>query len=324
MAMNASHGIAMPAALAMEEPIQETSQEDDEEATAPTDEDQRQAVRQHVAFAWFGMAGYLPDGPLPRFERLLWRCFTPRQRFLSCLGSEQAFAWFPRTRWMVGTLILMVTLSLLVPWLDGKEWMDDYGFGVLIAFLGLGTVAILTGWPGRDSSFQPWLELMQTADLGQFPSFAVLPVTPGELLAAFAKEWTIRGAWFSSLLSAAIFLGQKGVAPGISFSWQVAFAALPWLLVATWFPLSVLHRLIRAVSGPAFRNHGISRVLPALVSGAMGTIAAVVAFFGIGAGELIITMGSLAVAVALGAFSLWLTLQRCRGMRLDIKPEPLV
>ena len=326
VAMSAPHGIATPAAYAEEESIQQAPPEDEDEEmeeAVPSKEDQRQVVRQHVHFAWFGMAGYLPDGPLPRFERLMWRWFTPRQRFLSCLGSEQAFAWFPRTRWMILMLILMVVLSMLVPWLDARAWLDDFGFWVLAGFLGFGTMALLIGWPGRDSCFQSWLELMQTADLGLFPSFAVLPVTAGELVGAFAKEWTIRGAWFSSLWSAAIILGQKGVAPGIPFSWQMAFAALPWLLIAAWFPLSVLHRLVRAVSGPAFRNHGITRVLPALACGVIGLIPAVVAFIGIGAGQFIMTSASLAIAALLGALSVWLTLQRCRGMRLDTKPEPL-
>ena len=322
VATNAIGEITMPSPSTEEESIQQAPPEEEEE-TVPSKEDQRQMVRQHVHFAWFGMAGYLPDGPLPRFERLMWRWFTPRQRFLSCLGSEQAFAWFPRTRWMIVMLILMVALSLLVPWLDGQQWMGDVGLWVLVGLLGLGTVATLIGWPGRDSCFQSWLELMQTADLGLFPSFAVLPVTAGELLRAFAKEWTIRGAWFSALWSIAIFLGQKGVAPGIPISWQMAFAALPWLLVAAWFPVSVLHRLVRAVSGPAFRNHGITRVLPALVSGVLDLVAAVVAFIGIGAGEFIMTSASLVTMAMLGAFSLWLTLQRCRGMRLDTKPEPL-
>ncbi|MEK7953844.1 hypothetical protein [Luteolibacter soli] len=315
--------IMMPASSALEEFTEEEGEEQ-EEAAAPPHEEQRHNVRQHVAFAWFGMAGYVPDGPLPRFERLLWRWLSPRQRFLSCLGSQQAFEWFPRTRWTVGTLILMVMLALIVPRLDESSWIDDYGFWTSGGFLGLGVIAAFSGWPGRDSSFQSWLDLMHTADLGPFPSLSVMPVTTSEWIGAFAKEWTIRSAWLSSLWSAAILLGLRGVAPGIPFSWQVAFAALPWLLLAAWFPLSVLYRLVRATSGPLFQSHDIARVLPALACGFIGHVAMMVVFVGIGTREFILTAASLAIAALLGALSVWLTSQRCRSMKLDIKPKPLV
>ena len=314
--------IAIPTGHAPEEPTEEPDSEEEEAPTLP-DEEQRQNVRQHVAFAWFGMAGYMPDGPMPRFEQLLWRWLSPRQRFLSCLGSEQAATWFPRTRWAAITLAVMVALALLVPRLDGEAWIDHYGFWVFAGFLGLASIAGLTSWPGRDSGFQSWLDLMQTADLGLFPSFAVLPVTAGEWFRAFAKEWTIRSAWFASMWSVAILLAQKGINPDADLSWQIAFATVPWLIVTAWFPLTVLHRLVRAVSGPAFRSHGITRVVPALVSGVLGLISATIVFVGIGAGMFLMTALSLVVAAVLGAFSLWLTLQRCRGMRLDIKPTPL-
>jgi hypothetical protein len=310
------------AGLAWGEPIDhETTEENEDPPTS--DEEQRQNIRQHVAFAWFGMAGYMPDGPMPRFERLLWRWLSPRQRFLSCLGSQQAAEWFPRTRWTAATLALMAVLALLVPWLEGPAWIDDYRLWVWAGSLGLATVAILTGWPGRDSCFQSWLDLMHTADLGQFPAFAVLPVTPNEWVRAVAKEWIVRSAWISLLWSVAILIGRAGIAPHSTLSWLLAFVALPWLILAAWFPLSVLHRLVRAVSGPAFRSHGVTRVLPALASAVMGLIAVAVAFVGIGAGEFTMTSVSLAVAALLGAFSVWQTLRRCGGMRLDLKPKPL-
>jgi hypothetical protein len=164
---------------------------------------------------------------------------------------------------------------------------------------------------------------MHTADLGLFPAFAVLPVTAGEWLLAAAKEWIVRSTWIALLWTVAILLGRNGIAPHGSFSWLMAFAALPWLLLAALFPLSVTHRLVRAVSGPIFRTHGLSRVLPALASAAMGLIAVGVAFLGIGAGKFLITLAALAIAALFIALSLWLTLQRCRGMQLDIKPKPL-
>lgn len=295
---------------------------DEEEPAEATDEDQRQEIRQHVAFAWFGMAGFMPDGPMPRFERLLWRWFSPRQRFLSCLGSQQSATWFPRTRWTAGTLTVMVMLALLTPWADNHLSINEHAFWVLAGYLGLSAIALLTGWPGRDSCFQAWLDLMHTADLGLFPAFAVLPVTAGEWLLAVAKEWLVRSAWIALLWTVAILLGRTGIAPHCSLSWLVAFAALPWLMLAAWFPLSVLHRLVRAVSGPIFRSHGISRVLPALLSGVMGVIAVVVAFLGIGAGKFLMTLVPLAIAALFVALSLGMTLLRCRGAKLDIKPKP--
>ena len=315
-------GAAIPGGPASAE-LNDDAAPAEDEVPESADEEQRQNIRQHVAFAWFGMAGYMPDGPMPRFERLLWRWFSPRQRFLSCLGSQQSATWFPRTRWTAGTLAVMVILALLTPWLDARILTGDHKHWLLAGFLGLAAGAILTGWPGRDSCFQSWLDLMHTAELGLFPAFAVLPVTAGEWVRAVAKEWIVRSTWIASLWSVAILLGRKGIIPHCPFSWLVAFVVLPWLILAAWFPLSVLYRLVRAVSGPAFRSHGISRVLPALLSGAIGLIAVAVAFVGIGAGEFIMTSASLAIAAIFVALSLWLTSQRCRAMSLDIKPKPL-
>jgi hypothetical protein len=294
-----------------------------EEAPEAADEDQRQNIRQHVAFAWFGMAGYLPDGPMPGFERILWRWFSPRERFLSCLGSQQSFEWFPRTRWTAGTLVVMVIYPFLASWLNRQASSGDYFFWLLAGFLALAAFAIFTGWPGRDSCFQSWLDHMHTADLGLFPAFAVMPVTASEWLGGAAKEWIARSVWISSLWSMAILLGCSSIAQPGTASWLVALTALPWLSLAAWFPLSVMHRLARAVSGPIFRSHGISRVLPALLLGVMGLIAMAAAFVGIGTGNVLIALMALAVAVLLGAISLRLTLQRCRDMKLDLKPTPL-
>ncbi|MCW1925248.1 hypothetical protein OKA05_21995 [Luteolibacter arcticus] len=313
--------IVAPADLTAPEAHDEVSSVD--QIPEAADEDQRRDIRQHVAFAWFGMEGFLPGGPMPRFERLLWRWFTPRQRFLSCLGSQQAMTWFPRTRWTIGTLVLMVLLALLTPWMDDQFGIDEHFVWLLVGFLALAAVAILTGWPGRDSYFQSWLELMHTPDLGVFPAFAVLPVTASEWIRAVTKEWIIRSVWISSLWSVAIVLGRKGLAPDVTPSWLLAFIAVPWLILAAWFPLSVMHRLVYAVSGRAFASNGITRVLPALVSGVMGLVAGATVFIGIGAGNLLLTSVALASGGMLGAFSLWQTLRRCRGMRLDLKPKPV-
>ena len=288
-----------------------------------TNEEQRQNIRQHVAFAWFGMAGYMPDGPMPRFERILWRWFSPRERFLSCLGSQQSFTWFPRTRVTAGTLALMLVLIWLIPWLEQLIPFGDDAFWLFAAFLILASLALLTGWPGRDSSFQSWLDNMQTVDLGQFPALAVLPVTPGEWLRAAAKEWIVRSVWIASLWSVAILLGYKTIVPQGPLSGLVAVALLPWLFLAAWFPLSVLHRLVNAVAGAAFRIHGLGWVLTAVISGVLGLATTGIAIVGIAAGKFIMALAALSIATLLGAFSLWLTLRRCRGMRLDIKPKPL-
>jgi hypothetical protein len=315
-------GHAIPGGLGGAEPMDEPDP-DEEEPPATADEDQRQNIRQHVAFAWFGMAGYLPDGPLPRFERILWRWFSPRERFLSCLGSQQSWSWFPRTRWTAGSLAVMVILALLTPWLVRLPSLDEHVLWLFVGYVTLAAIAIFTGWPDRDSSFQSWLDLMHTADLGLFPAFAVMPVTAGEWIRATAKEWTVRSLWIATLWMVAILLGFRGIIPEVSTSWLVAFAAIPWLILAAWFPLSVMYRLARAVSGPIFRGHGISRVLPALLTGVAGLVAMAATFMGIGAGNLMAALTSLAAAVLLGAVSLWLTRQRCRGMKLDLKPKPL-
>ena len=315
-------GHAIPGGPVATEPT-EDADPNEEPAPEIPDEDQRQNIRQHVAFAWFGMAGYLPDGPMPRFERLLWRWFSPRERFLSCLGSQQSWTWFPRTRWTAAILAVVAILALLTPWWEQRPFVEDHISWVFVGVLTLASLAIFTGWPDRDSSFQSWLDLMHTADIGLFPAFAVLPVTAGEWLRATAKEWIVRSVWISSMWSVAILLSCKGIAPDISTSWRVAFAALPWLTLAAWFPLSVMHRLARAVSGPVFRSHGLSRVLPALLSGVAGLVTMAAAFMGIGAGKMLIILSALAATVLLGAFSLWLSLLRCRGMKLDLKPKPL-
>jgi hypothetical protein len=239
------------------------------------------------------------------------------------LGSQQSWTWFPRTRWTAAILAVVAILALLTPWWEQRPFVEDHISWVFVGVLTLASLAIFTGWPDRDSSFQSWLDLMHTADIGLFPAFAVLPVTAGEWLRATAKEWIVRSVWISSMWSVAILLSCKGIAPDISTSWRVAFAALPWLTLAAWFPLSVMHRLARAVSGPVFRSHGLSRVLPALLSGVAGLVTMAAAFMGIGAGKMLIILSALAATVLLGAFSLWLSLLRCRGMKLDLKPKPL-
>ncbi|MCW1883516.1 hypothetical protein OKA04_02175 [Luteolibacter flavescens] len=293
----------------------------EEEAPEFPDEEQRKDIRQQVAHAWFGMAGFLPGGPMQKFDSLLWRWLTPRERFLSCLGSEQAAAWFPRT-WKAATLLaVMVTLALLMPWLEERLPTGDPAFWMLSTFVALTVFVVHSGWPGRDSGFQPWLEQMHTADLGHFPAFAVLPVTAGEWMRAAMKEWTLRSAWFALLWTIAILCGAKGLSPEVSSSWLMAYASVPWLVLATWFPLSMVHRMISAVSGAAFRSHGITRVLPALVAGLMSLIAGGATVFAIGKEMPLVAFTTIAVAALSGTFSLWQTRRRCSGMRLDIKPR---
>jgi hypothetical protein len=302
--------------------------DEEPEDVAEVDEAKRRIVRQQVAFAWFGLAGYLPNAPMPRLDRLLWRWFTPRQRLISTLGSHDAFGWFAQTRWTALALALMVPLAWFSSWDDGAPawvaWFVGHDFWYWLAFLALAVVAMVGGWPSRRSRFQPWLERMEVQGIGHFPAFALLPVCPGGWLRAAAKEWTLRAAWVSALWSLAIALAAPGFAAGQPAATVASQMALPWLFHAALFPLSAMNRLLRAVSGPTFRMHGFSRGVPSFLASLFCLVWAVFAAFALGTGYLRVALAALAITAGLGGFSLWMTLLRCKGMRLDMKPKPLV
>lgn len=323
-------GIAPPAGLALAAPAggPETGEvapgEEAEERPAP-DEEQRKSIRQQVAFAWFGLAGYLPDSPMPWFDRLIWRWLAPRQRLISTLGSHDAFEWFAQTRWTVLSLALMAALGWLPQSARHRPefgaWFDSHAFWFLVLFVALSAVAILSGWPSRRSRFQPWLEQMEAQGIGLFPAFALLPICPGEWLRAAAKEWTLRAAWVSLLWS----LATATWVPASSFSGSavptLAALVLPWLLHAALFPLSAMNRLVNAVSGPAFRGHGFTRTVPSILAGILCLITTPSAVLALGTGYYGVALLLGALAAASGALSLWLTLRRCTGMRLDLKSK---
>lgn len=291
------------------------------------DEEQRKNIRQQVAFAWFGLAGYLPDRPMPMIDRLIWRWLIPRQRLISTLGSHEAFGWFAQTKWAALSLALLVSMA----WFS-QSAMEQHGFSGLfdghaywgfVGLVALAAYAILNVWPARRSRFEPWLELMEAQGIGYFPSFALLPICPGEWLRAAAKEWTVRSIWMAGLWTLAI----AAVLPAYSFAGSpaapVAWLALPWLMAAALFPLSAMNRLVRAVSGPMLRSQGFSRTIPAILFGLLCPMATAVAEIALGTGHFLIALLVLALAAGSGWASLVLTLQRCRSMRFDLKPKPL-
>ena len=204
-----------------------------------------------------------------------------------------------------------------------SELFDGHAYWGLIGLIALATYAILNVWPARRSRFKPWLELMEAQGIGHFPSFAVLPVCPGEWLRAAAKEWAVRSVWMAGLWT----LGIASVLPAYpstgSLAATVAWLALPWLLSAALFPLSAMNRLVRAVSGPMLRSHGFSRTVPAILFGLLCPMATALAEIALGTGHFLMALVLLAVAAGSGGASLGLTLQRCRFMRFDLKPKPL-
>lgn len=305
------------------EPAGETSNQQ------PADEDQRKNIRQQVAFAWFGLAGYLPDRPMPMIDRLIWRWLTPRQRMISTLGSHEAFDWFARTKWAASALAIMSGLALLWkglmerPGFRLSKWLDSHGYWGFVGVVALAAVAILNVWPSRGSRFKPWLEQMEARGIGHFPSFALLPICPGEWLRSAAKEWSVRSAWIALLWTLAI----AAALPAFSFEKSAttisAWLLLPWLLGAALFPLSAMNRLVRAVSGPMLRSQGFSRTIPSILFGVLCPMASAAAALALGVAEFLIALLLLSVAAGTGWISLALTLNRCRNMRFDLKPKPL-
>lgn len=297
---------------------------------AAVDEEQRRNIRQQVAFAWFGLAGYLPDRPMPRIDRLIWRWLTPRQRMISTLGSHEAFDWFARTKWAASALAVMSALAWLWkglmerPGFRFSKWLDSHGYWGFVGVVALAAVAILNVWPSRGSRFKPWLELMEAQGIGHFPSFALLPICPGEWLRAAAKEWAVRSVWMAGLWTLAI----ATVLPAFSFAGSaaaaVAWLALPWLMAAALFPLSAMNRLVRAVSGPMLRSQGFSRTIPSILFAVLCPTASAAAALALGIAHFLVALALLSVAAVTGWASLALTLDRCRNMRFDLKPKPLL
>ena len=293
----------------------------------PADEDQRKNIRQQVAFAWFGLAGYLPDSPMPMIDRLVWRWLTPRQRLISTLGSHDAFGWFAQTKWAALSLVLLVSmtwLSHLALDLRGlSELFDGDSFWWFMGIFAPSVYAAAYGWPARRSRFKPWLESMEAQGIGQFPSFALLPVCPGDWLRAAAKEWAVRSAWMALLWTLAI----AAALPAFSFEKAattiIAWLLLPWLLGAALFPLSSMNRLVRAVSGPMLRSQGFSRTIPAILLGVLCPTATAAAALALGVGLFLVAIALLSVGAVTGWASLALTLNRCRNMRFDLRPKPL-
>jgi hypothetical protein len=323
---------AAPAQSTLAGPVEmpddvETSNAGEIGQSKPADEEQRTNIRQQVAFAWFGMAGYLPDRPMPWIDRLIWRWLTPRQRLISTLGSHDAFGWCAQTRWTALFLMLMSVLAWLPRWTRDHPGFDDWnrhlGFWYFVASLALAALVLISGWPSRRSRFQPWLELMEGPGIGHFPALALLPIGPGEWLRGVVKEWFVRAAWISLLCTLAILAGFPELLTGGALPWTIGLTATPWLLFAVLFPLSVMNRLFHAVAGPNTRTYGLSLTLPALLSAVLGMVPAASAVLALGTGNHLFGLLSALIAVVMGGFSVWMTLLRCKSMRLDIKPKQL-
>lgn len=323
-----------PAGLSPAAPTETNEPEAAEERSGPEsseqpadDEEQRKNIRQQVAFAWFGLAGYLPDRPMPRIDRLIWRWLTPRQRMISTLGCHEAFDWFARTKWAALALAVMGGLAWLWQSIAERpgfsEWLDSHGYWGFVGVVALSAYAILSVWPSRRSRFKPWLEWMGVQGIGHFPSFALLPVCPGEWLRAAAKEWAVRSAWMALLWTLAIAAALPAFSFEKSATTIIAWLLLPWLLGAALFPLSAMNRLVRAVSGPMLRSHGFSRTIPSILFGVLSPTASAAAALALGVAEFLVALVLLSVAAGTGWISLALTLNRCRHMRFDLKPKPL-
>lgn len=286
------------------------------------DEEQRAMIRKQVAFHWFGLAGYLPDRPMPRLDRWIWRWLTPRQRLISTLGSHDAFGWFARTRWSILSLGGLAALSALprlaMRQADFGAVFDEHAFWLPVAMIALFSVAVMFGWPASRSRFQPWLDLMDAPGIGRFPAMAMLPVCPSEWMRAAAKEWTARALWISIFWTIPVLAWL----PLLPAEGPIIFTlpAAPFLLHAGLFPLSAMHRLIRPVAGSVFSIHGITRTVPAFAAGlacATATLAAVVAM---AAGLTTTGPAMLLVAATFGWFGLQLILDRCRNRCFDLRP----
>lgn len=291
------------------------------------DDEQRKTIRQQVAFAWFGLAGYMPDRPMPMIDRLIWRWLTPRQRMISTLGSHDAFDWFAQTKWAALSLALLAAMAWFSQATFGRrgfnEWLGGQSYWGIVGLVALAAYAVLNVWPSRRSRFKPWLELMEAQGIGHFPAFAVLPVCPGDWLRAAAKEWAVRSAWMAALWTPAIAVALPAFSFGKSAATMTAWLLLPWLLGAALFPLSGMNRLIRAVSGPILRSQGFSRTIPSILLGLLCPTASAAAEIALGTEYFLIALLLLAFAAGTGWASLVLTLNRCRNMRFDLKPKPL-
>jgi hypothetical protein len=291
----------------------------------PVSEDRRREVRQNVAFGWYGLAGYLPQFPLSRLDRWTWRWLTPRERQLSAVGSQEAALWIHRTRWTAAALAAMALLAWLPYWLSDspeyERWSHDYSFWYFMAHLGLAAIALVSGAPAKLSRFQVWLEPMQAQGLGFFATLSMLPVTTSEWSRAVAKEWSVRAAWLCLLWSLTIGIALPAVAPEAGLAAKAAALLLPWLAFAGWFPLSLLNRQVRAISGRAFAEHGFTRVVPALMCGVVCAIAAAGVSGAIATGHLDLAAAAGVTAAASGAACLRLARSRMAGMGFDMKPK---
>lgn len=295
------------------------------ESQEPAAEDQRKLIRQQVAFGWFGMAGYLPHRPMPPVDRWIWRWLTPRERLISTLGSHDAFGWFAQTRWAAISLVIMAGLGWLARWTRQQavagSWIDVPAYAWIAAFAAPVAVTLISGWPARRSRFQLWLDPMAAQGISRFPAFALLPISPGEWLCAAAKEWFARSCWISLLCSLAIMVGFPGLVSGDAAPWSIGLVALPWLLFTALFPISAMNRLLRAVAGPATRAYGLGFSLLASLSAFLGLFPMALAILALGTGRYSAGLMSAMSGVAIGAFSLWMTLLRCKSMRLDLQPK---
>ncbi len=317
----------MPAAVAFRDLVTPLEEEKEEAAAetadpGPSGEEQRAEIRKQVAFAWFGMAGYMPGQPMPWLDRWIWRWLTPRQRLISTLGSHDAFVWSAQTRWTVLSLAGLAALAwlprLALRQADFGAWFDGHAFWLLVAIVALAAVAVMSGWPARRSRFQPWLDPMEAQGIGRFPGFAMLPVCPGEWMRAVTKEWTLRAAWVSLLWVLPVLAWVPLFAPDGGGPWWIL---VPFLIHASLFPLSAMNRLTRSVSGSVFSSHGFSRTVPAVIAGFACVAAMLAAIAAAATGFAAAGLGLLLAAAALGGTGLWLILQRCKGMRLDLRPK---
>lgn len=292
--------------------------ESEEETPPPARETLRRDVRQSVHQMWTGMAGYLGGAPPRRFDRWVWRWLTPRERWLSCMGSQAAWTWFPATWWAVGCLAMLVALHRLVPqpWVD---WAMESSPGLWLGlhFL-LGGLALIKSWLGRDSAFQPLLEPIPADGLGPVPAFALLPVGGREWLRATAKEWACRTAWIGlwwGLAAIAILPKVLEFAEG-----RPLLGLWPIAALAAVFPVSVLLRLVKALDGEQQAHAGMTQLIPAILLGLGGVIGSVgmVALFA--DSRWAMGIAALAAVAACCVASLRLTLARVEGIRYDQRP----
>jgi hypothetical protein len=304
--------------LVMEEMPEEAHAEETDPAT---DDDVMTGVRQSVHHAWFGMAGYLPRTPAGWFDALVWRWLTPRERWLSCLGSNDAREWFGSSLRGVYCLIALALIFLLVPRAWVAEMTERMPFFVFLIHGGLAIVAVFFLWPGRRSAIQVWLMAFRPEGLGQVPAMSMLPVTGREWLRAIGKEWLLRSLWSGGLFGLALAATLPVRVQALAGQYWLGL--VPGVLLVALFPLSMCRRVVMATAGAMLSDHGATRAFPALL-GALGCLGAAVVAAGCGLlDEWGFAVLAVIALVAFGVASLWFSLGRIECTGLDQRPRNL-